>query len=32
MNGRYFDWNKVRKNRQTGTFEELPSEETGVVI
>jgi L-asparaginase len=23
MNGRYFDWNNVRKNRQTGTFEEL---------
>ena len=21
MNGRYFDWDKVRKNRQTGTFE-----------
>ncbi len=25
MNGRYFDWDRVRKNRQTGTFEELPS-------
>ena len=24
MNGRYFDWNKVVKNRQTGNFEELP--------
>ena len=24
MNGRYFDWDKVRKNRQTGIFEELP--------
>ena len=24
MNGRYFDWNKVRKNRQTGMFEALP--------
>ncbi len=24
MNGRYFDWDRVRKNRQTGTFEELP--------
>jgi L-asparaginase len=23
MNGRYFDWNRVRKNRQTGTFEEI---------
>jgi L-asparaginase len=23
MNGRYFPWNNVRKNRQTGTFEEL---------
>lgn len=23
MNGRYFEWNRVRKNRQTGTFEEL---------
>jgi L-asparaginase len=23
MNGRYFDWNKVVKNRQTGTFEEV---------
>lgn len=27
MNGRYFDWNKVRKNRQTGTFEEILPEE-----
>ncbi len=27
MNGRYFPWNRVRKNRQTGTFEELPVEE-----
>ena len=26
MNGRYFDWDRVRKNRQTGTFEELPEE------
>ncbi len=25
MNGRYFDWNNVVKNRQTGNFEELPS-------
>jgi L-asparaginase len=23
MNGRYFEWDKVRKNRQTGNFEEL---------
>ena len=23
MNGRYFDWRNVRKNRQTGNFEEL---------
>lgn len=23
MNGRYFNWNNVRKNRQTGCFEEL---------
>ena len=23
MNGRYFEWNHVRKNRQTGTFEEI---------
>jgi L-asparaginase len=23
MNGRYFEWNKVVKNRQTGTFEEI---------
>jgi L-asparaginase len=26
MNGRYFDWNRVRKNRQTGTFEALGDE------
>ncbi len=26
MNGRYFDWDRVRKNRQTGTFEEIPEE------
>ncbi|MFN0216260.1 MAG: asparaginase domain-containing protein [Saprospiraceae bacterium] len=24
MNGRYFEWNRVQKNKQTGTFEELP--------
>ena len=23
MNGRYFDWDRVRKNRDTGTFEEV---------
>jgi L-asparaginase len=23
MNGRYFDWNKVKKNTQTGNFEEV---------
>ncbi|WP_300600749.1 asparaginase domain-containing protein [Niabella sp.] len=23
MNGRYFNWNNVRKNKQTGIFEEL---------
>jgi L-asparaginase len=23
MNGRYYDWNKVKKNRKTGYFEEL---------
>lgn len=23
MNGRYFNWNNVRKNRQTGVFEEI---------
>jgi L-asparaginase len=23
MNGRYFNWDNVRKNRQTGEFEEL---------
>lgn len=25
MNGRYFQWNRVRKNRQTGNFEEIHS-------
>lgn len=25
MNGRYFKWNAVRKNRQTGNFEEIPT-------
>ena len=28
MNGRYFNWNNVRKNRETGMFEELKSQET----
>jgi len=28
MNGRYFAWNRVRKNRQTGTFEEINPEDT----
>ena len=23
MNGRYFDWNKVQKNKKTGVFEEI---------
>ena len=23
MNGKYFNWNNVRKNKQTGQFEEL---------
>jgi L-asparaginase len=23
MNGRYFNWNNVRKNKQTGVFEEV---------
>jgi L-asparaginase len=28
MNGRYFQWNQVRKNKQTGNFDEIaPSEE-----
>jgi L-asparaginase len=26
MNGRYFLWNQVRKNRETGVFETLPAE------
>jgi L-asparaginase len=25
MNGRYFDWRNVRKNRSTGHFEEVPT-------
>lgn len=25
MNGKYFSWNNVRKNRDTGFFEELPA-------
>ncbi|MCE2821645.1 MAG: asparaginase domain-containing protein [Bacteroidota bacterium] len=27
MNGRYFNWNNVRKNKQTGTFEEIHQSE-----
>ena len=23
MNGRYFDWDKVEKNKKTGTFEDI---------
>jgi L-asparaginase len=26
MNGRYFNWNNVRKNRETGQFEELSTD------
>lgn len=26
MNGRFFYWDRVRKNRQSGTFEEIPGE------
>ncbi len=26
MNGRYFHWDHVRKNRQTGVFEAQPAE------
>jgi L-asparaginase len=29
MNGRYFPWDRVRKNRQTGTFEEVDISSTG---
>ena len=25
MNGRYFQWDRVRKNRETGVFEALPA-------
>lgn len=28
MNGRYFHWNRVRKNPKTGFFEEIPEEES----
>ena len=28
MNGRYFDWNRVRKNKQLGSFEEISEEES----
>ena len=27
MNGRYFDWDNARKNRDTGVFEEISSRE-----
>jgi len=30
MNGRYFYWNRVRKNRETGVFEALPVTEKDV--
>jgi L-asparaginase len=30
MNGRCFDWNRVRKNRDTGIFEEIGNEELGI--
>jgi len=29
MNGRYFNWDNVKKNKQTGVFEELNSTESG---
>lgn len=32
MNGRFFDWDRVRKNRQTGNFEELPDDDADFVI
>ena len=28
MNGRYFAWNRVRKNRKTGMFEEAEATES----
>jgi L-asparaginase len=30
MNGRAFEWNRVRKNRETGIFEEISNEEFGI--
>jgi L-asparaginase len=30
MNGRYFHWDRVRKNRQTGTFEEVDTPSAGL--
>lgn len=30
MNGRYFHWNRVRKNRQTGNFEEIQLNGNGI--
>lgn len=32
MNGRYFHWNRVRKNRQTGNFEEVVPNGTPAVM
>ncbi len=29
MNGRFFNWDNVKKNRQTGFFEELKQQESG---
>ena len=30
MNGRAFEWNRVRKNRETGIFEEIRNQEFGI--
>jgi L-asparaginase len=32
MNGRFFNWDRVRKNRQTGMFEEIMDDQTQVAI
>jgi L-asparaginase len=32
MNGRYFNWDRVRKNRQTGMFEEIIEDQDQVAI
>ncbi|MBL7807666.1 MAG: asparaginase [Saprospiraceae bacterium] len=32
MNGRFFNWDRVRKNRQTGMFEEIMDDQTQVTI